>query len=370
MGEPGLTDLAVAVAPGAHPGPVGRLWDALAGRPKWPASAPAAMRALPAALALSLLLSGCASGGGEAGTQDALQAAIDDVEVEASATTGAIRGVVVDDAIRPLAEVTVRLQGAGVEQETATRASGAFGFSNLEPGTYFVTAHRFGYNDARQSVEVVAGVADPPATKLQLTIVTGLLAYVEQYKWEGYMQCGTNNVILCAGPNAGSQVACALSKGQPPSPAPPTPPFPAPACLGNLTNDQFSIWHGVSANLTLIQSEMVWDSTQALGDSLNLLLRKGSREEFDSGFYNGSLNSSSGPSPVTARANAEDMEDADLGIHNGLVIAIFPGRTSAAPVPFGAAVSQTWTVYTHAFHGYLPPDEWRFVDSGAVPPPE
>lgn len=318
-----------------------------------------------AVVMLALALAGCSGGGSNASEEDPFANAIDDVHVQASATTGAIRGVVVDDAIRPLANVVVRLETANPPQTATTGTSGAFGFSLLEPGTYLVSARLFGYVDARQTVEVKAGDANPPATKLQLTIIPGLRAFYEQYKWEGYMQCGTNNVIACAGPNAGSQVTCsATSGGQPPIPA------TVPVCLGNLTNDEFTIWHGVSVNASLIQSEMVWDSTQALGDRLSLLLRKGSLEEFNSGFYNGSLNSSSGSSPLTAKATAKDMEDKDMGIHNGLVIAIFPGTSETlAPVPFGVAASQTWTVFTHVFYGYVPPSDWTFVASNMVPGP-
>lgn len=321
------------------------------------------MRAV--ALLLALVLAGCSGGGSTTTENDPFAAAIDDVEVQASATTGAIRGVVVDDAIRPLANVVVRLENANPAQTATTGASGAFGFSLLEPGTYLVSARLFGYTEARQTVEVKVGDANPPATKLQLSVIPGLRAYYDQYKWEGYMQCGTNNLIACAGPNAASQITCsATSGGQPPVPR------TMPVCMGNLTNDEFTIWHSVSVNASLIQSEMVWDSTQALGDRLSLLLRKGSLEEFNSGFYNGSLNSSSGSSPLTAKATAKDMEDKDLGIHNGLVIAIFPGTSEMLqPVPFGAAASQTWTVYTHIFYGYVPPSDWTFVASNMVPNP-
>ena len=312
-------------------------------------------------------LSGC-SGGGGGGGKDPVDA-LDDLDVEATDTTGVIRGVVVDDAIRPLAGVAITVQGAGGPYTAETQDSGTFGFDGLAPGTYLVDAHLLGFDDARQSVEVVAGVDEPPAVKMLLTRQVGFRAFVEQFKWDGYMECGLNLVIACAGPNAGSQITCAASKGEPPI-GPPTPPSPVPVCLGNLTNDEFTIWHGVSPGVGYIQSEMVWENTQALGDTLTVYMRYGSLADFNAGFYNGSLNSSTGSSPLTAVVTEDDMEDTDLGIHNGLVIAIFPGESAMLQgLPLGATVSQTWTVFTHAFHGYLPPEGWTFVGTNEVPPP-
>lgn len=214
----------------------------------------------------------------------------------------------------------------------------------------------------------MAGVAEPPIVKVLLVRIPGLVAFVEAFSWDGYMECGTNNLIACAGPNAGSQIACSATSGNQP-PVPPT----TPVCMGNFTNDEFTIWLPVSAGAEHVQSEMVWESTQTLGDRLNLLMRYSTRIEFDGGFYNGSLNSSgAGVSPVYTTANATELEEAEIGTTNGIVIAIFPGRselTDGAPAGFGMTVQQRFTVFTHAFHAYMPPPGWRFTTDGSVPDP-
>jgi hypothetical protein len=315
-------------------------------------------------LLMAVSFAGCAEAPetGAPDTQD-----FESLQLKATDTTGLIRGVVVDEAIRPLANATVVLQIPSAPRQIQTGPDGLFGFDGLDPGTYLLRVSRFGFSDIQQTAEVVANVPQPPIVKVVLFRIPGLVAFVEAFVWDGFMECGTNNLIACAGPNAGSQIVCSVTSGNQP-PVPPT----VPTCLGNLTNDEFTIFHDITAGADHLQSELVWDSTQALGDRLALLLRYGSRTQFDGGFYNGSLNRSEGSSPVYATVNATDLEDADVGITNGLVLAIFPGRTEATvgqPVGFGAAVAQRWTTYTHAFHNYMPPVDWRFTADSTVPPP-
>ncbi|HUR62384.1 MAG TPA: carboxypeptidase-like regulatory domain-containing protein [Candidatus Thermoplasmatota archaeon] len=126
------------------------------------------MRALPLAV-LALLLAGALSGcaGKAAGTtssDDVLQALADrDVEIQAG--TGSIKGVVVDDAIRPLARVTVAL--GGKQASTLTDASGQFVFTALQPGVYFVAANATRYVATQSSVEVKAGEATTVRIQMQ-----------------------------------------------------------------------------------------------------------------------------------------------------------------------------------------------------------
>ena len=80
-------------------------------------------------LVLALLLAGCSE---PTETPDEpFDASLDD-ELEATAETGVIRGVVVDAAIVPVAGVTVTIDG--LDQETTSNEAGAFGFDGLEPG--------------------------------------------------------------------------------------------------------------------------------------------------------------------------------------------------------------------------------------------
>lgn len=76
-------------------------------------------------------LAGCSQGG----SPDEADVNLPDLGLEATATTGLIRGVVVDEAIRPIEGAKISLQAGSASQETTTTPEGAFGFDGLEPGT-------------------------------------------------------------------------------------------------------------------------------------------------------------------------------------------------------------------------------------------
>lgn len=307
------------------------------------------------AFAAAFLFSGCADGATNVGQgAPVLEPTI---EVEATKTTGVIRGVVVDEAIVPLAGVRVAVATVGGTLETETNTGGGFGFEGLEPGTYFVRTERFGYDPVQQSVEVEAGVSEPPYVKILMARIAGLVVGVDVFVWEGFLQCGTNNLAACAAPNSVSGTVCGYSNRA--------------VCLGELTDDEFGTSINITANASIVQSEMVWKTTQPVGESMSLILRYGTQKDWDEGFYSGQLNRSTGPSPVMADVEQEELNEREIGSTNVYLISIFTGASpQLAPVPFGAAVQQTFKVFTHAFYGYLPPDDWRFSADGEPPRPE
>lgn len=76
-------------------------------------------------------------------------------EVEKTATLGAIAGVIVDPAIRPIGGVDVQI--IGHDRATTSNAAGAFGFSGLEPGLYSLQTFAVpGFLPVQASVEVQA----------------------------------------------------------------------------------------------------------------------------------------------------------------------------------------------------------------------
>src|SRR5688572_21074791 len=103
-------------------------------------------------VASSVLLAGC-TGGGDGPPPADEPVDFSNLELEATETTGVIRGVVVDDAIRPLANATVTLVSDG-DRTATTTDSGTFGFEQVPPGTHFLTVSRFRYLDQQQSVDV------------------------------------------------------------------------------------------------------------------------------------------------------------------------------------------------------------------------
>src|SRR5687767_10257567 len=93
-----------------------------------------------AATLLPTALPGGSGGGGDS-EDPAAGVDFDELELEATATTGVIRGIVVDEAIRPVAgaEVGTTLPDGAGARNTTSADDGAFGFDGLPPGTYFLT---------------------------------------------------------------------------------------------------------------------------------------------------------------------------------------------------------------------------------------
>lgn len=108
-----------------------------------------------------------------AGCADQAEPPVDDDEaifegedVAVSETTGAIRGVVVNEAIEPVQGATVTAMSTSLSD--ATDEQGRFTFSGLSPGTYFLEITHPLHDRVQQSVDVVAGVAQPPIVKVQM----------------------------------------------------------------------------------------------------------------------------------------------------------------------------------------------------------
>src|ERR1041385_3354718 len=103
-------------------------------------------------LTLAILLSatalaGCAT---KAGSDPTDEKALEGLKVEATATTGVVRGIVVDTAVRPLAGVDLALRASPTKVlHTNSSATGAFGFQGLESGTYFIKASKPGYAEVQ-----------------------------------------------------------------------------------------------------------------------------------------------------------------------------------------------------------------------------
>lgn len=314
-------------------------------------------------VALLMLLAGCS----DSPSADPPRDPTDDLDLKATEDTGIIRGYVVDNTITPLAGVSITLEGTAKSAQTTD--TGVFGFDALEPGTYFVSAQKAGFTPARQSVEVVAGEDEPPALRILLEADAQFVApYVETYVLEGYIQCGVTTpgvaVAVCSIPNG-----C-------------FPGFGVCATNQNFTQDYFNLFVPVDNVPQHIQHEVVWEATQSTGNMFNLAMRTATREQFDAGGYNEDIGGDIiGTSPLVGIINATMIEDEEIGLDGlGLAPAVFTGGMEGtepcvpAPAdiclfPTGATVNQRFTMYTHIFHGYTPPEDWRFSTDSTVPPP-
>lgn len=353
-------------------------------------------RFLPSLMALALVavaLAGCSSSGKE---PDQLPPAdFDDLGLEATATTGIIRGIVVDDAIRPVAgaDVGIVLQD-GTARNTTSAADGAFGFDKLPPGTYFLTTHKAGFLSAQANADVVVGVAEPPIVKILLVADPSLVPYVTSLVYDAFIACSFTLVLV-------SFAACGLAPEE--------------------TNNAFLVSYDADKPVDWIQVEAIWESTQPLGSDLSLGIT-----DFSGGAQVG-VNGTVGPSPIHVTVNATKALQHNFGINNSIVIRLFstavqgtdlvpqevvhdawaangyPVYNSTGLDPtvdgafgtvglmnplgescirwvtlfaacmgaggFGAVIEQKVTVYTHLFYGFTPPVDWRFSAADVPQPP-
>jgi len=314
------------------------------------------VRRAAALLAIALLLAGCTSGHKADASGGVPTPDFGTLDLQATATTGVVRGVVVDNAIRPLANASVKLTPGG--QAARSDASGAFGFDDLAPGTYFLTVAKPGFMPAQQSVDVVAGVKAPPVVKFQLLPDAAFKPpYYEQFVFDGFIECSFG---------AGAVVsylylsACSFEQG---TPAGEVKPFP---------NDRFANAETLSGYPTWVQSEMTWDSTQTVSHSLSHSFYYDDPNEAD-GEKDLAVD---GPSPLVNTMDNATAKQYIEGLHYQPGQNLTLGQrifTVADGGEFGPGpaitVEQKFQVYTTVFYGYKPADTWRFSSGDPVPPP-
>jgi hypothetical protein len=313
------------------------------------------VRVLVASFLLMAILGGCAGKGPAAAPTETLG---QDVAIEVTDTTGAIRGVVVDNAIRPIANVTISLSGSNATQDVKTGATGSFGFSKLPAGTYFLHATRFGFFPIQQSAEVVPGVKDPPVVKILMQRDNRQVAYLQVQKQEGYIVCTTSVVAVCGAPNVVSTVLLCPAFN---------------VCLGNLTDDRFGLNFFYDPNATMIQSEMFWDSTQSLSTQLSLEMENLGNCTAAGDSY---IKDTAGDSPIFNKMNAQDIQNGTIGGNCPVFHSVFSGGVASTPptpatgpIGIGGTIQQRFTIISHAFYGYEAPEGWRFSVDGDPPAP-
>lgn len=302
-----------------------------------------------------LLLSGCADPSAQA--EDA-GPDFGGLGLDATDSTGLIRGVVVDQAIRPLGNATVTVTPG--DRTATTTADGLFGFDGLEAGVYFLDVQRRGFAPIQSSVDVVAGVAEPPIVRVLLQAIPGSEPYVEAYSFNGFLTLGVAVFATSIGTTIYGPLSESLS--------------------------DTSIW---AVNFTeepeWVQGELVWEHNQPAGGMLIWEMTRGCtnthagyRETTTSpalAYWNESVIRSLNESNVD-----EDL-DYDL-LEDGLCYRFFGGPHElcriprADPVPYvypfgcGLTTQQRADAYAHHFYNFLPPEGWRFTVDGspALPP--
>ena len=280
-----------------------------------------------------------------------------------AATLGILRGVVVDEAIRPLAGANIRVDLAdGTLRNATTGDDGLWAFADLPAGAYVVRTLRAGYLEERTFANVTAGVADPPAVRIVLLVDQRVVAAIDAYLFDGYLQCSVTAVAARQACDADEAVqpACGLGGG----------------CPANLTEDAFMAVHTLGrAGMAYIQSEVVWDPSTSLGASLGAV--PAARDA------TGALQDYAGvegPSPLIVPFPGDVANALAIGNGRDYALRVFSGYAEGTAPPclpspagcqwgVGATLQQRFTVVTHVFYGFVPPDGWQFGRDGLPPVP-
>ncbi len=237
---------------------------------------------------------------------------------KATSTTGAIKGVVVNDTIVPVIGATVKVTPGDLE--AVTDEDGAFILNDLEPGVYFITASAEHHGDAQASVEVLAGQASDTIRIMIPYFPPPVPYYVEQ----------VTSLFMDWAINAnGNRVV-----------------------LGGVTGQgSFRLNQETGANMSWIQTELVWDAAQPLTDNLRL----------DSSLRDADASQAvQGTSPLLVAYDSDTIVPTATGMTGVLWVA------PSAGTPIGLTVQQKAEVYTHAFYHMLPPTGWTLSGDGPL----
>lgn len=278
-------------------------------------------------------LAGCMDEGAtprQEALQEAKQAATA-VDVKATPTTGIIRGVVVDEAIRPIAGAELMLEPGAFQ--TTSNAAGGFGFEGLEAGAYHLTTSAPNHATTRMGVVVEVGNPAPDSIVVVLTYIQPSTPYAVAFD--------ANLFIAVSFPLFGSL---------------------SPSDLGLAGDDRATFT--IDPNATVIQMEVQWSASVPTAEQARMYgsaSRDGSPLE---------IKSASGPSPLWVRVNGTSESDVADGFYMGVGSLSRALTSTEAPEPTGyLVVNQQYQAYAHAFYNMQPPEGWLFVRDGNPPMP-
>lgn len=300
-----------------------------------------------------VLVSGCSQPSNEETREPTVD--FEELALQATATTGVIRGLVVDETIRPIGNVSILLTPG--DQQTVSTAAGTFGFEGLKPGTYFLRVSHLRYLPTQTSVEVVAGVSEPPITKVLLVAdPSARVPYVDALSFNGFLSLGAAVILTSVGTTVFGPLADSIG--------------------------DTSIW---TVNFTMepmwLQGELVWQHNQPAGGMLIWeITRAGSntpegyRETTESpalAYWDNETVEANNATNWEEHEDYDDVGEWDL-VEDGVSYRFFGGpHPLCTGVGFGCGltVQQRADAYIHNFYNFAPPEGWRFtVDGDPVVP--
>lgn len=302
-------------------------------------------------LLLLVSLAGCAESGGQAGERDDT---FDDVDVRVDDATGAILGVVVDEAIVPVEGATVTVQGDG--RSTETDAQGRFVFDRVPAGTHFLEVRKLNYETAQSSVEVEAGVDQPPVLKVQVSRLFTGQPYMQGVQFQGFIACAYQAGITAPCVTDYTQVVPGCGSGCVP-------------ILRTIMGDARDTMVEVDAGWQTHIAEVVWEpSAQGTSNALGLIYR-----DFPVGGANHQYGAVSGPSPLHLRFEVGVKHATQSGPASEMIppegydeiIAFVGTRSDGEPVAL--TLQQEFEMFLHTFYHGKPPEDWAFLAGDGNP---
>lgn len=317
-------------------------------------------------LAILLLLAGGLAGCADAGEADPVEGTeFDDLDVRVSATTAAVVGIVVDERIVPVVGAQVALTGAGVERAMATDGQGRFAFADLAAGTYFLGASSPAHTPAQTSVEAVAG-AEPAPVKLLLTRLFQQDPFVEQRKFDGFIQCNQAGIYYgsapcitdftgAAGGTLNGTAGCTQAGCAPQ--------------LRRVLTEQRGFRTAVDGGWQSIVLEMTWQESSETFRRMGITFSYNETQRPASHWYA----RSDSESPLRMEIKAGEPDDTSQGEPDMIPpeghadLYYFVGvRQDMFPVP-AVALNQNFQVFQTTFYYAIPPEGWSIVNGDPLP---
>lgn len=301
-------------------------------------------RTAPSLLVVVALLAGCAQ-------------APEPASDGAGATVpGTLAGVVIDEAIRPIAGAAVAVPALPDLAPVLTGDDGGFVLSELAPGVVILQVTKDGY--LSQTVQAEAPAADEEAALLQVQLAASLESapYATVETFDGFIDCGAGSSAVFgftfACQNTVQAAFPVVCNGSPPVP-------PTGICLP--TADPY-VHPQATGNMSMVQTELVWTPSAGSADLLLLTYVLDSNRQVVP--HAGS--SVSGPSYLVSRLNATQLRDFGLTSGNQFGIFVSVGPTQPANV----VVQQSYRIVHTTAYRFEFEQDWTFVEDGApVPPP-